>query len=714
MIFLCAFAAFFAYVGISSAGDTLSASKEDFKASWNGASLIIESEELSEGELSRIVSAVKGTKTVSESYTYTEKCVCADGETRTVRFFGYPAEGLITQRTDVEGDFAISFGYAADFDRNAVTRLTLPDGREVSVTATAYMPNHTAVYTDRYTPATDGQVVDVICDVETVWELSRKRCVNGAVLSTEEYADLNEIKAALAEEKHIEYVTETSNYLSYKGSLTLGETVLKVCALFPWILLGTGMVFIIVFLSGVIDRSRRSVAVLLADGASVAQVIFAFFLSSVIAMACALAAAVPTSMVLSDLISRTALENMGLPYASPAFPLRHVLFCLGLTLVFSLASSAAGAAPLMRKGVKQIGRPVRRRRASALLDFLTVVFCSAAAMALVITTCMYRDSQAEIKREIFDDRYNYDVQVIYSDFVPSSDVSFLEECAEGVTASPAIIGTATLEFNGNTYSASGIGIGEDSDAVVLQGENGERIRPTENSVVLSRGASDALGAIKGDVISAAVHAGGREIRVMCTVSDVSAQNSAYTELFAIETVEDYLDSSGVMNCAFVNVDGDAHDFASEAGKLSDVYAVQTLDSAKTRFDGRYAGTDRLIKLIIGDGIMLSLFIFLLMSYRTWKRNLRRNRILVMLGESPLRLAFRDAVLRLAGAAAGLGAGYALAYPIGRQVLMLLSTESITFPFVMRLETAAASAGITLLFALSGALLYASPTLRQRA
>lgn len=714
VIFFCAFAAIFAYVGIFSARDTVSASMEDFDSLWNGSVLTVESETLPAGSLREIISAENGVSEVFESCTYTVKCVCADGETRTVRFFGYPSEGGISCVKEGSGEFALSFGYASDFDSEAVSSLTLPNGRKVSLSATAYMPNHTSVYTDRYNVSTDGRVVDVITDIESLWELSGEEKVDGAAVKLDEGASVRDVKDALSVADHVKHVTLTSELPGYASTVTLGETVLKVCLVFPWILLLTGIVFIGVFLSGVIERSRGSVVVMLSDGASRGEVFLGFFTSALVPLTAALICALPASGALSDAISRTALENMGLPYSAPAFPVNHVAFCLFFCPAIAAVATMTGLLPLKGTDVHHFKRKIKRRRASMISDVLTVAFCSAAAMMLVIITCMYRDSQSEVKRELFSDRYSYDLQVIYSDFVPSSDVSFIKE-RDGVTAVyPAVIGTATLEFEGKTYSASGVGISEDAGMLIFRDEDGRRIKPSANSVVLSAGAASALGAEKGDVVSAQIHAGGKKIRVMCAVSEVSRQNSAYTELFSIDTVEEYLDSSGVMNCAFVKCDGNAVETAHKLSSLDGVFAVQTLSGAEARFDSRYSGTDKLISLIIADGIMLSLFIFLLMGYRTWKRNLRRNRILVMLGESPVRLALRDGAGRLTGAVMGLFAGYALSYPAGRYILEILSTDSITFPFVMKWETVLFAAGLTLFFALAGILFYASPSLRRRA
>lgn len=714
VVALCAAAAFLAYIGISSGGDSVRAAMDGEAFSLNGVSLIVESEELPSGELQSLADGIDGVSVAAEIYKYTARGTGSDGQALTVRFFGYGDSELTRPVREGEGNFLLSFGYAADFDSSAVESITLAGGKDVTLDGVAYMPWHTSVYTDKYTASTDKSLVDAVCSLDALWSLTGERAVNSCVLSVREGADVSAVKDALLEDGRVRGVTLAEEHPSYKATSELGEVILKVCALFPVVLLVTGMIFICVFLWGVSERSRESVSVLLADGESRWILLFAFASSGALALLAGLCASLVPSYFLSRAISTAALENLGLPSALSHLSLRHVLFCLGLIPVISVLCAAGGLLFTGGRNVRKIMKHTRTKRTSAVSDILTVALCSGAAMVLVIVTLMYRDSQSEVRRELFEDRFNYDVQVIYSDFIPSADVSYLESCGEGVSAYPAVVGCAVLSRGEESVTASGVGISSASDALIFRDGSGERLFPRDNAIVLSRGSAEALGAGAGDVISVAVNAGSREIRVTCTVSAVSAQSSAYTELFSIETLEAYLDSSGVMNCAFVKTEGDVEEFVRRASSLPDVYAVQTVDGARERFDSRYSGTDRLISLIIGDGIMLSMFIFMLMGYRTWRRNLKRNRILVMLGESPVRLALKDAAGRLAGAALGLLAGYAASKPVGRRCLEMLSTDSVSFPTVMRWESVCFAAGVTLTFALMCGVMYASGALRRRA
>ncbi len=715
LIALCSFGCFLCYLGLGCSRDTIAAAQASFVETTGLGDIVVATEEVPEGELRDMLLHIDGVSSADEGYRYSLRCAFGDGAVRTARFFGYAEESIVSPIMQGEGDFALSYGYAADFSAEQAASLTLPDGEVVPVDAVAYLPLYTAVYIDRHTPSADGEIVDLYADVETIWNISGDRLVNYAVAELSEGADIDAVLRRIAENDvlFVEYALPAAEETAYAASAELGDVILSVCRLFPWILFAVGLLFICIFLSGLADRSRATAAVLLSDGASLSDVFYGLCLYGLFAVLLGFFAALPAGLLLARSVTDISLENMGLPGAALSFPLSYLLTGLAACAVLALLASAAGTVFLCRRSLVGLLRRVRRRKTGVVMDVLLTALCTAAAICLVTTTLFYKDSLTAVREDLFSHRYSYDAQVVYSGFVPLTRLEELERSGTVAQCEPLLLGTATLSCNGKTCDVSGMALAEGGSLISFYDADGRRMSAVGNQIVLSEWTALRLGAKTGDLVRAEVVYGGKRLEASCLVAGVSEQYSSFTELISIGTIEEYLDSSGVMNSAAVRLlPGKTEEFLRYAESLDGVYSVQLKENAAARFDDRFSGTKRLIDLIIADGALLGFSIYLLMGYSAWRRNLKRNSILLMLGESPLRLAAADALVRLCGVALGLCLGIPASLAAARGILLFLSSDAIRYPFVLRPESLLTAVALALSYVAAVAVLYCIATAKR--
>lgn len=716
-IALCAFGCFLCYIGLGCSFDSISASRDFFVQQTGLGDLTVCTEEVPEGALKALLLETEGIEAAEEGLLYTVRCTCADSAVRTVRFFSYAEESLVSPILKGTGDFALSYGYTVDFPAEGVSLLTLPDGETVSVSAVAFLPAYTAVYADRHTVSADGEIVDVYTDFERLKALSGSGCVNRAVAVLKEDADREAVLAALRENDDIfiEYAIPAEEDAPYAASSELSEIILSVCRLFPWILFGVGLLFICIFLSGVADRSRLSAGTLLCDGASPSELFCGLFLFGLFAVLLGFLLSIPFSLLLAHSITTLSLKNMGTPFSGLSFPVFYLIYSLGVCFLLSLIAASAGVFFLCRRRLPELLRRVRSRRAGKAADLLLTALCTAAAMALVMTTLIYKDSLSAVRDSLFFERYSYDAQVVYSGFVPLSRLEELKSSGAVLRCEPLLLGNATLSAEKNSLEVLGLGLSEEGELLSFFAQDGAPVKAVENGIVLSQSTAERLGVEEGDLVTAEVTYGGKRIEIFCAVGGISRQFSSFTELFSLHTAEEYLDSSGVMNSAAVKIaEGKTAEFLRYAEKLDDVYSIERKENALSRFDNRFSGTKRLIDLIAADGVLLGFSICLLMGYGAWRRNLKRNSILIMLGESPLLLAAQDGLLRLCGVLLGLAAGIPVNILGGQAILRFLSNDTVCYPFLLRADTLLLGGGLALSYAFICALLYfAATALRAR-
>lgn len=692
---LCAFYCFMSYFGLLVARASLEMAEEDFLNQCGRVDILLSCEAMPPEALKEALREIDGIEAFSGVYRLDCKGICADGITRTIRLYGMSESSLLrpilNSETHTDGSFFVSYGYLSDFGGAHLAHITLENGMDLQLEGTYYLPSHTSVYIDRFTVSTNGDIVDVFTDMETIWQISGEERVNLAYINVKADAEIDTVLQDISENRafSVEYAIPFAEDPAFSASSQLLSLVLRICGLFPFILFGTGLIFICVFLSGMASRSRMTVAVLLSDGEGFLSIFSGFFLSALLWVLFGMIASLPVSVLLAEEIAKTTTGNMGIPYAGICFPSSLLFGGIGLCLAVSLTACVICMVTVKRKTIWDLKRRRKKKKVSALLDILVFCLCSCAALTLVLTTCMYRDSVSEVREELFFERYDYDAEIIYSDFVPLTELEKLISFGD-VKAEPILLGSAELSFAGNTCRVFGMGISETETMINFRDGDGNWVYPVRNQVILAEQTAQRLRISPGDILQAQVTYGSRRIDILCRVLGLSKQYSSFTQIISVDTVTEYLDSSGVMNGALVTLssaDGEnLLSFLAYAKTLDSVYAVQLRSSAITRFDRRFEGVRNLTRLTILDGIMLGFSIFVLMGYGTWKKNLRKNSILFMLGKSPFRIALGDLTKGFVGALFGFLLGIPLSIFTEKRILAILSTESTVYPLILRRET----------------------------
>ena len=685
LIALSSFFSFLSQAGLGGSYDLIFANRDGFEKTTGVGDIVLHTEEVPRGEILDMLSEIDGIEQADEGYVWSDRCHCPDGAIRTARFFGYAEESIVTPLIIGKGDYSLSYGYETSFTSQNVRTLILSSGEEISVNATAAMPTYTSVYVNDYMMCTGGEIIDVYTDIKKVWELSGSREVNFAVIKLNQGADSDMVLDRLLGNEGIlvKSAYTTSAEPAYRTSTELAEIALSICRFFPWLFFAVGLLFICIFLSGLFNQTD-AVTILHINGASLPDIFTGTFLFCLSGVLTGWAFSLPVSILLAKYISVLTLTNMGVPHTISLFPFNRFLIGFVASIVVSFIASLVGAAFMFRRHFLDNMHRKRQRKTSVVISVVMMALCTAVSFSLVACTLIYKDSLNCVKEDLFSKRYAFDAQVIYEGFAPLTNMEELRSSPGVLRAEPMLMGRATLHFDGKSCEAVGVALAEDATLMSFYDSDGGSIKAVSNQIVVSSRTARRLGVTEGDVIEIEISYAGKRLNVTCMVAGVSRQHSSFTELVSIDTAEEYLDSSGVMNIASVTVSaGGIPAFLRRAETLEDVYSIQLRDNALNRFNMRFSGTENLINMIIVCGIFLGFSICMLIGYSSWKRNLNMNVVLIILGESASLRGIKEGLIQFFGVTLGVLGGYPVSIAAAKQILVFLSNDKIYYPAIFR-------------------------------
>lgn len=697
LIGLCAMFCFTGALGLSWAGEALVSTRQGLEDSWGEADLVVYTQREAPGALEDTFSRISGVGAVSEGMLAEPiRCRFQDGQVRSVRLFALLDHQLIRPVVQGEGDLALSYGYKVDAGVEGPVVLTLPQGETVTIQATAAMPMYTGVYVDRAIVSTDGDMVDVYAPVERVTQILGECYVNYALVRLDGSLPVDQVRDQIAgsEEVFVSYVARREP--AYEASLALEAVICRMCGLFPWIMLGVGLLFVSIFLAGVAGQCRGSIGVLRTDGAPLGAIYLGICLFALVCVLAGAILAVPAAWGLAKTILEISLENMGLPGGTLALSWPWLAVCLGGCL--GACAVATGIGMLVVSG-RRVAR-IRRRHGGRVRGRCAAVVATAvstgAAVCMSLMSMMFMDSLDAVRQEQFSDRYGFQVQIVYEDLVPLGRLQELQEGDMVQRCEPMLYGSMALSAGDREMEVSCVALSE-SPLLILRDGEGRPLPVVEDGICLSADTAARLGVGTGDLVRAKIRYGSTQIRVMCSVTGVSAQSTGFLEAVSLETVEAYLDSSGVMNSVAVTVrPGCLEAFRNYAQTLPGVLAVQTGEAGQRRFDRSFSGTRLLVTTVILASIALGTSVCLMMCYAQWKRELRRDTVEHLLGRSAWFLALRSSLWRLPGVVLGAVAGGFAALALMPGMLRYLSTDTIAYPQVADPGTLMTGGGLCLL------------------
>ena len=687
LIALCAMICFTGQLGLGWASDTITASRQTMQSHWGENSLSVYTENVDAGVLANTFGSLDGVASVREgALSRPMKCTTNDGKTRWVRFFTLAG-------CDAEAP-ALSYGYAQSF--GALSGLTLEDGQSIKLKDTAAMPMYTGVYVDRFTPSTDGDLLDVYVTGEQFRRFTGESYVNYAKIIPDGKIPPADLLDAISGNEDVFVTYGAEEDPAFEAALALEAVTKRMCALFPWVMLGVGLIFISIFLAGVARRSADSITALRTCGAGMFPPFWGIFLYGFAGTALGFCGGVPLGIWLAKFVAETTLGNMGIPMTGLVLRPIYPLIGVGASLMLCLLAAAVGLLAVSGKISK-----VRTYHVHPIGDKLSSIaitgLSTAVAMIMVLMSMMFMDSLDAVRREQFSDRYGYDVQIIYGDFVPVTRLQELQDTGMTERCEPMLLGTMTLISGEKALDVTCAGLSE-TPLLTLRDDGGKAVAVADNGIALSRHSADALGVAEGDLIQAEIRYGHTKILATCCVSAITEQSAGYLEAVSIRTVEQYLNSSGMMNSVAVKVrPGERNAFCDYARSLENVHAVQTGDAAQRRFDSRYAGTRLLVKLIIFVAVALGLSVCLLMCYMQWKRQSRRISILHCLGKSRVIMTAESGFWRICGTISGGMLGVWISIRLQPKLLAFLSTDTIRYPLAILPKTVGVAVVLCLSF-----------------
>lgn len=701
LIGLCAMVYLCGQMGLNWAGAAIGDAQETFAVGYGD--IVVYADHMMPGTLETQLRRLPGVAAVTEAtVTSPIRCVCTDGEVRSARFYAFSAARGTALRLAGTGMYALSYAYAAEFSAAAVSTLTLSDGQVLPVSGAAFMPWFTGVYVDSWFPSTEGDLVDVYTSPERLVEITGDHFVNRAIVSLHEGCSPAEVLEAIGHCEGVSYALPAEEEPAYHASQALGDVICRACRWFPWILVAIGLLFVCVFLVSAARSSCRSIWLLRADGGSRGTVFLGLFLYGFIAVSAGIVCAIPMAAQLAATICRVSLRNMGLPW--DGLPLFPGILALGLGANFALVMIAAGIGALL---------PYRLPRRVRLAAVVLVPALSTAAVMFVATlSLLFMDSLETVRDEQFRDRYRFDLQLVYDDYVSTDRLDELQQTGFVERCAPMLLGKIELRAGDRRCETTCVGLPEGAP-LTLRDADGAVVSPVENAILLSRRTAKILDVQPGEVVQLHIPYRGGSVDAICSVAGITQQSTAFLEAVALQTVEEYLDTRGVMNSATITLKPDCREaFLAYARTLPEVVAVQTGEGGQLRFDQRYAGTRMVVTAIVIISAMLGLMISLLMCDMQWRQNRRKNTILILLGESPLRLALRNGVLRQCGGLPGAAIGYIAGVCTAPRVLQFLSTDTLHYPFVQRWTTILLCCAIGAGCLLCGEVLYFAATVKK--
>lgn len=712
LIALCALFCFGGQLGLHWAGRTVDRAVRTMDTACNMSQLVVYTHGERPGTLAAALGQIPGVSAVTEACIGEPvDCLCADGQLRSVRFYALAPGGFLSPVTQGEGPW-LSWAYQNDFDGAAVARLTLPGGETLAVTETAVMPLFTGVYVDRFVPSTDGDLVDILVSWEQCRDLYRESYVNYAALRLTEDADAQAVRVAIWQQAGLQVYHVAAEDPAYAAALSLGALVTRVCDLYPWIMLGVGLLFVWVFLAGLAGRNAHSLGLLRAQGAGNGAIFGALALFGLTAVLIGLVCSLPVARSLGGYIAKTTLGNMGIPYPGLAADAASLL----PSVLGAVAVSVAGAG-LSMVSVSDMPaaerQPTRGPGTNHWLRCAGITAVSTAAcVCMAVMALLFLNALDALRQEQFSDRYGYDVQLVYEDFVPVSRLQELEATGLTLRCEPMLLGSVELYTEEASLETAAVGLSA-TPLLTLRDARGAALEIPENGILLCGATADRLQLRVGDLAQLRIRYGQVCIEALCRVAGISSQSTGFIQAVSLATVEQYLNSSGVMNSVAVKVsDRNLEAFAQWAAGQPQVLAVQTGLAGQLRFDQRYQGTRALMWVIIGVSVLLGLSVSLLMCYMQYRREFRKNTVLHMLGQALPTLLWQSARRRLLGWIPGLAGGLCGALLITPWLLRFLSTDAVVYPFVPTVGTLAVGVGLCLLYEAACLAMYAAACRRN--
>lgn len=285
------------------------------------------------------------------------------------------------------------------------------------------------------------------------------------------------------------------------------------------------LLIIIMFLSQIIRQCRREIGIVLAMGYNGFNVLALFLVMVLIVTCIASLLGIGLGAVVADFTGKLFADASNIPFYHAAIPIKSCSLGAGITILVGIIATVVSVIPIIKiqpceamrvrkkqktkvpKFVEKLlsdGSPLFKFTVLSSMRnrgrFLMSIFCIAASLTVILTGISFYYAKETIITQLFDERINYDCQILLKDYPEENLEEKILEIS-GVTAAERDVFLFTeVSFGDKKESVLINGVSTTDSLVNIIGEDGEIISVPETGIILDKHLADRLGIEIGDEV----------------------------------------------------------------------------------------------------------------------------------------------------------------------------------------------------------------------
>ena len=480
------------------------------------------------------------------------------------------------------------------------------------------------------------------------------------------------------------------------------------------------MVMTYLFMYQIIMEQKEKAGILMALGASRAEIMSLFVSFGVAAALFTMIVGNALGVLITNILSETYRKSFYMPRVHVTYAPDLAILASGIACFLILVSIFAAASQLLRlepaKAMKHqsfsftshvpgfdvpfLGYAGKvclfcalRNKRRLMLSFLSTCLTA----ALLVIAFRYVDAGRYVTGHTFTERFLYDCEIGFSKPLSRADADALLKKGNGIGRYELFAAKTVKVTNGDKEIETTLyGIEAYSEMIALADEDMNTISPGEDSIVLSVYAAEDLGVSEGDT----VFVNGREL----TVHAVHGENVVFVQYCTLATFASVEDD--FVTGAFLTLEEGAAPYEvyeSLSGDASFSYLSEK-DHQEDGIESRLSKTQIGVYLLIIMSLAIGMTIIYNMSLINFKERKKVFSVMMAIGVAESRISRATYGEILVQYAISLLAGYPVGFLIGREILQETSNNSILYRSVFSVTSAALIAACVLLFMTAGHLL----------
>jgi putative ABC transport system permease protein len=450
------------------------------------------------------------------------------------------------------------------------------------------------------------------------------------------------------------------------------------------------------FIYQVIQEQRHEIGVLQALGFSPGQIRGLYFAFSLAISLISALIGIPAGFFLTRFVSDTYKVCYGIPELHYVYDVRVMLLALLVTTLIGLLGTHISAKSILKispaeamreKSAQEASAPGARKLVASLNSVAKVAISSSlrnkrrvfiSLLSVILTSLMilvslsYSFSVRDILAHTFNDRYQYDAQIFFTEPDNQENLSARLDGYSEISKTQAVgMKSSTISYGDHEEDALICGQQEKDSMIRVFDTNREVLSIPEDGMILEDRVASNLGVSPGDKVLI----NGNEI----TVSAISKENINYTQYCSLKTFEKLFGETSI-NSLIVKMTNPDDEIAFYNGVSGAAYfdylsfnSIQE-QSVRSTFSTTNAGV---YTIIICAFIVGSLIIYN-MSLINIKERLRDYAVMRVLGISPGAIAMGTYLEILIQFFIAITIGLGLGNIFSEQMLLNMNSANITY------------------------------------